>query len=393
MKFAHMSDCHVGGWREENLKELSIRAFEEAINECIKENTAFVLISGDLFNTSLPNIDIIKRTAESLDKLRQNDISCYIIPGSHDFSPSGKTMLDVLEKSGLCENVMKFKNNKLEFTLDKTNAKITGIFGLRQGLDRNYYLNLDKEALANESGFKIFMFHATLDEFKPKDQENVQGQSYTDLPRNFNYYAGGHTHIVFNDKKEGYGLIAYPGPLFPNSFKELEELRHGGFYIVDDNMNIKRIDIKLKDVIPFFINSQDKTSQEIEEELKSIKNVQDKIVLIRIEGTLKSGKISEINFNKIFNEYHAYIVLKNTNKLKSLEFNEYETKHGDIEEVEQVIIKENLTNINTVFNQEEIAKQLMISMNLEKDEGERNLDFETRLIRDIAKIFDIENVN
>src|SRR3990167_942688 len=136
MKFAHMSDCHVGGWREERLKELSILAFEQAIEECVKENVAFVLISGDLFNTSLPSIDILKRTAQTLDKLRENDISCYVIPGSHDFSPSGETMLDVLEKAGLMENVMKFKDNKLEFTLDKTNTKITGIFGLRQGLDR-----------------------------------------------------------------------------------------------------------------------------------------------------------------------------------------------------------------------------------------------------------------
>ena len=393
MKFAHMSDCHVGGWREDKLKELSIKAFEEAVDICIKENAAFVLISGDLFNTSLPNLDIIKRTAEALDKLRQNDISCYIIPGSHDFSPSGKTMLDVFEKAGLCDNVMKFDNNKLEFTIDKTNAKITGIFGLRQGLDRSYYLNLDKESLAKEKGFKIFMFHATLDEFKPKDQELVHGQSYTDLPKNFNYYAGGHTHIVFNAFKDDYGLIAYPGPLFPNSFKELEELKFGGFYIVDDKLNIKRIDVKLKDVESFFINAEDKTVQEIEEELKNINNVKDKIVLIRIEGTLKSGKPSEINFKEIFENYNSFIVLKNTNKLKSLEFNEYETKHGDIEEVESLIIKENLSKINTVFNQEETAKQLMNSLNLEKDEGERNLDFENRLIKDVIKIFDLENVN
>ncbi|MEK6907429.1 MAG: metallophosphoesterase, partial [Nanoarchaeota archaeon] len=77
MKFAHLSDCHVGGWREDKLKELSIVAFEKAMELCVKENTAFVLISGDLFNTSLPNIDIIKRTAQALDKLRENDISCY----------------------------------------------------------------------------------------------------------------------------------------------------------------------------------------------------------------------------------------------------------------------------------------------------------------------------
>jgi len=388
-----MADCHVGGWREEKLKELSIKSFEEAVNICIKENVAFVLISGDFFNTSLPSIDIIKRSAESLEKLRENDISCYIIPGSHDFSPSGKTMLDVLEKAGLMENVMKFKNNKLEFTIDKTNTKITGIFGLRQGLDYKYYENLDKESLENEKGFKIFMFHATLDEFKPKDQENVFGQSYMDLPKNFNYYAGGHTHIVFNEFKKDYGLIAYPGPLFPNSFKELEELKYGGFYILDEKLNIKRIDVKLKEVSNFFINAENKTAEEIEIELKDIKDVDDKIVLIRIEGTLKSGKPTEIKFKEILENYNSFIVLKNTNKLKSLEFEGYETKHGDVEEVEELIIKENLSNVNTIFNQEGVARSLINLMNKDKDEGERNLDFENRLIKDVIKVFELENDN
>ena len=115
--------------------------------------------------------------------------------------------------------------------------------------------------------------------------------------------------------------------------------------------------------------------------------------MIRIEGVLKTGKPSEIDFKEIFDSYKAYIVLKNTNKLKSLEFEGYETKHGDIEEVESIIIKENLSKINTVFNQEEIAKQLMHSLNLEKDEGERNIDFDMRLTRDIMNIFDLENVD
>ena len=390
MKFAHMSDCHVGGWREEKLKELSILSFEKAIDECIKENVAFVLISGDMFNTSLPSIDIMKRAASSLDKLRENDILCYIIPGSHDFSPSGKTMLDVLEKSGLVENVMKFKDNNLIFTVDKTNVKLTGIYGLRSGLDRNLYKQIDKETLSKEQGFKIFMFHATLDEFKPKDQEKVEGQSYTDLPKNFNYYAGGHTHIVHYEKKEDYGMISYPGPLFPNSFKELEELKHGQFYIVDDKLNVKQIPIKLKEVKNIFINADNKTPQEIEQELMDIKDVKDKILLIRIEGVLKTGKPSEINFKDVIDKLDSYITIKNTVKLKSLEFEGYETKSGDVNQVEESVLKENLSKIKVVFDQETIAKQLLHNLNLEKDEGERNIDFENRLIKDLNKIFNLE---
>ena len=385
-----MSDCHVGGWREEKLKELSINAFEKAIEECVKENVAFVLISGDLFNTSLPSIDILKRTAQTLDKLRENDISCYVIPGSHDFSPSGKTMLDVLEKAGLVENVMKFKDNNLTFTLDKTNTKITGIYGLRLGLDRNVYKQIDKEKLAQEKGFKIFMFHATLDEFKPKDQELIQGQSYTDLPKNFNYYAGGHTHIVTHEFKENYGLIAYPGPLFPNSFKELEELKHGQFYIVDDKLNIKNIEIRLKDIKNIFINADNKTVDELEKELKQINDVKDKILLIRIEGILKTGKPSEIKFKEILDKLDAFVVLKNTIKLKSLEFEGYEAKSGDVNQVEESILKENLSNIKTIFDQHNTARQLLQILNKEKDEGERNIDFESRLTKDVNIIFNLE---
>ena len=77
----------------------------------LSENVDFILIAGDLFDIALPSIDILKSTAKILNKLKDFDIPIYIIPGSHDFSASGKTMLDVLENTGLVHNVMKFNNN------------------------------------------------------------------------------------------------------------------------------------------------------------------------------------------------------------------------------------------------------------------------------------------
>src|SRR3989344_6736690 len=100
MKFAHLSDVHIGGWREQKLRELNLLTFKKAIEISINENVAFVLISGDLFNTSLPPIDLIKEVASELEKLKRHDIEVYLIPGRHDFSPSNKTMIDVLENSG-----------------------------------------------------------------------------------------------------------------------------------------------------------------------------------------------------------------------------------------------------------------------------------------------------
>ena len=377
MKFAHLADCHIGGWKDIELKELSIKAFENAVNICIDENVGFLLIAGDLFNTSLPSIDLIKRTAEILNKLKEADIDAYIIPGSHDFSPSGKTMIDVLENAGLMVNVMKIKDNKLLFTHDKTGVKITGLVGLRSSLDRYYYENLDFSNLENEDGFKIFMLHNTINELKPKDLEKVEGLPMNLLPKGFDYYAAGHVHYI-KESEYDKGKLIYPGPLFPNNFKELEELKHGGFYIYD-NGNLKYIPIKLKDVLCIEINADGKTSREVEDEILEIKSYEDKVLLLRVKGVLKEGKSSDINFKTISDSFrNSFVFLKNTTKLTSKEFLDMEIKEGEIEDVEEDIIKEFKLDYN-----EEFVVNLMNALDKEKNEGERNIDFEKRLLKEI----------
>src|SRR3989344_892912 len=240
MKFAHMADCHIGSWRDPKLKDTSTHAFIKSIDKCIKEKVDFILIAGDLFNTSFPRLDNLKTVVSKFKKLKDLDIPVYIVPGSHDYSPSGKTILDVLEEAGMFINVFKGTVEggklKLKFTLDKkTGAKITGMLGKRGALEKLYYEKLILDNLENESGYKIFIFHSGIDELKPKEMENIISQPLSLLPRGFDYYAGGHVHIVEDRQIEGYGRIAYPGPLFPNSFAELEKLERGGFYIVEDN--------------------------------------------------------------------------------------------------------------------------------------------------------------
>ena len=130
MKFAHIADCHIGSWKDPKLAELSTNAFAKAIDKCIEKEADFILLSGDLFNTALPSVDRLKVVVSKLRELKEIGIPFYFIAGSHDFSPSGKTILDVLEEAGLCKNVVRGKvvDNKLKlnFIIDrKTGAKIT----------------------------------------------------------------------------------------------------------------------------------------------------------------------------------------------------------------------------------------------------------------------------
>ena len=73
MKFSHIADCHIGGWRDPKLKELNTQAFFEAVDTSIKKKVDFILIAGDLFNTALPGIDKLKDVVRKFKELKEVD--------------------------------------------------------------------------------------------------------------------------------------------------------------------------------------------------------------------------------------------------------------------------------------------------------------------------------
>jgi len=404
MKFAHMADCHIGSWRDPKLKDISTIAFQKATDKCIEENVDFILISGDLFNTSLPRIDNLKTVVGIFKRLNDKNIPVYIIPGSHDYSPSGKTMLDVLEEAGLFINVVKGEEVdgklKLNFTVDKkTGAKITGMLGKKYSLEKEFYKNLILENLEQEDGYKIFMFHSGIDELKPEDMGNIIMQPLSLLPKNFNYYAGGHVHIVKDVNIENYGTIAYPGPLFPNSFSELEKLGTGGFYIVEDD-KLRWETVQVYNIHKLNIKCDGKNPEQIYEEI--INEIKDKefyntIILMRLHGSLNSGKPHDIDFKDLFQKLYdksAYFVMKNTNALTTKEFEEVKIDTKSTEDAEAAIIKEHLGQIKLkdldVNKEEALIKDLMKTLGTEKQEGETNPDFEKRVKDEVSKVMDVE---
>src|SRR3989338_5749824 len=400
MKFAHLADCHVGCWREPRLRDLNTLSFIRAIDICIKESVDFVLIAGDLFNTSLPAMDCLKIVVKKFKELNDNNISIYLIAGSHDFSPSGKTILDVLESAGLFTNVTKGQvidgKLRLDFTIDKkTNAKITGMLGKKGGLDKYYYYDLIKENLEKEDGFKIFMFHCAINELKPKDLEDMDSVGISLLPKNFDYYAGGHVHITENISIENYKNVIYPGPVFPNNFSELEKLKQGSFCIFD-NGDVKRINLEVKQVKNIILNCDNKTSKQVQELLlkESENDFNDNIVLIKLFGCLLQGKPSDIDFSQIFSKFYqknSYFVMKNTNQLISKEFEEIKISKNTVEEIEDSLIKEHAGQ-SKIFDQkkeQELIKQLINGLSIEKDEGERAADFEQRVKQEVDKMIEL----
>lgn len=405
-RFAHIADCHVGAWVDPRMKELPLINFERAIDISIERNVDFVLISGDLFNTALPGIDPVTRVVKGLKELNNKGIRVYAIAGSHDFSPSGKTMLNLLEETGLIIIPTKneIENDKLvlHYIKDKSGAKITGIVGRRNTLDKAYYEMLLRERLESEEGFKIFMFHNAIAELKEKGFEQMEALPLSMLPRKQDYYAGGHVHSPLCKDIEDFGRIVFTGPLFPANFKELEKLKTGSFYINDvEGKEIKseKIEIMPKNIFSIKLDCSGKTPQEVYEAI--IREINDKefnetIVMIRLSGELRSGKINDIDFRAIFEKAYnksAYFVMKNTYNLESKK-TEVITKQNDmsVEELETQIINESVKEDAKISKERqiEIAKVMLQLFAKEKHEGETQKDFEKRIIEEAKQILNLD---
>ena len=363
-------------------QELNFKSFVKSIDICMEERVEFVLIAGDLFDTAFPGIDVLKETFGVFKKLHDSKIPCFIIAGSHDYSVSGKTFLDVLEKAGFCKNIEDFEEKDEEIILNPTiyeGVAFYGYPGRKSGLEVQ---QLRKIKFNDAPGmFKILMLHTTIDKIRgtlPIDAIETESLPYAD------YYAMGHIHQEFQ-----YENFVYPGPIFPNNFQEIEDLKHGRFCIIDtDSKNpLRRIELPLKEVVTFIIevNNAVTATDEIISKLGEL-DFEDKIVLLRVEGVLENGKNSEVKFQKIkefVEQKKAYFFLKNSHNLKSKEM-ETEVDVGNSENIEEDTIKLYVKENHSEFN--EAITQLMSSLYIEKQEGETTENFSKRIIEESKKI-------
>ena len=399
MKFAHLSDIHLGFQKHEALQEIEQNIFEKTLDECISRKVDFILIPGDMFHVNIPEMRVQKYAFAKFKQVHDAGIPVYVVYGSHDFSPVANSVIDLLAETGYITKVTKVKESTEEkITLDflqdeKTQTKIVGLPGLKQSKDREYYEKLDRTSLESESDFKIFVFHGGISEMKSGVDPGDDYIPLSLLPKNFDYYAGGHVHIVKDISLENYKNIVYPGPLFPNNFAELEKLERGGFYIYD-NGQLRYEPITIKNHEHIELDCNHLTPEQVKVEL--LGKVKDKefintIVSLRLKGTLESGKVSDIDFKEIYRIIYgkgAYFLMKNTNALKTKEFEEIKIDTKNIDELEDSIIKEHLGQVSFLEREKEITltKELITHLNTERKEGERVTDFEKRLLTEVDEM-------
>ena len=384
MKFAHLSDLHLGSFREKFLRDLNFDAFDKCIDNLIFEKVDFCIICGDIFDTPNPDFLIIDKFVDKILKLKKNEIEVYIILGSHDIFNFQKSFLDILEKTNLFKIVSNYKLNddKLELlktTDKKTKANIYGFSAKKKELDKKLYSKIFLKDFEDKS-FNIFMFHTSITNFELENE--------TLLPKNCDYYAGGHIHNFLKTKYDK-GILSYPGPMFPNNFDEMKNINpaYNMCHFENNNLTILNKQIKNfeKEIISFDCNNL--TPLEIKKNFDEVlekTNAHNKVVLFEIFGEI-DGKIIDIELNKLVDEIYnkgANFVLKNSYKLRSKVFDKNIIKDFEDKNLaEEKIIESFLEN----ENDKKVAKKIL-NEDFEKFEEERIFDYEKRVLEKIKNI-------
>ncbi len=402
-KFAHISDIHIGAFRQPELKGLVLDAFGAAIGRCIREKVAFVIMAGDIFDSNVPDLSSVRRAAEMMKEAVDAGIRLYAVYGSHDFSPNFSSIVDVLDGAGVfikAESMTRSDEGvALSFIHDPSGPKLCGISGRKLSIDRDIYSTLDRGRLEHEEGPKIFIFHGAIEEMRPAGLEKMEAMPASSLPAGFNYYAGGHVHSHSVRSLPGHPNIAFPGPLFATDYSELLQLAHGeerGFYLVefeDDISNIEFVPIKVCDAVEIHYSAQGKTSNQASKELTELASgsqVGGKVVLLTVEGELADGKTSDIDFAAIRKRLLASapaIVLSNYSRLTSREEGKPAVKPRPVQETERELFEREIAKVKSDEKNLRGEKGVTLALDLLKalkegrKENENKGEFEERTAR------------
>jgi len=119
----------------------------------------------------------------------------------------------------------------------------------------------------------------------------------------------------------------------------------------------------------------------------------DKIVLLKLKGTLLKGKTGDIRFNEIedfVRKKRAFSLLRNTSsiKLSESDFNVETVQDESVNNIEGRILGEYSKNNPHDFNK--YLPQLMGALSIEKHEDETSIIFEDRLLSELKSVLSLQ---
>ena len=236
IRFIHCADIHLGspftGLQQKNSTiafraiEATKTAFLTLIDTAIEYHVDFVLISGDIFDSSHQHIQEKIFLKEQFQRLAQAGIYTYLIHGNHDyggFTEDWNNNWVKVFKEEVSTEILKTSSGESiaisGFSYDTRwiTESMAMHFPLRNSLV-DYHLGMyhGQTRTASDSS-------TAYAPFKVSDLEKLH----------YDYWALGHIHRAMD--LDSYGKIAYSGTIQGRNFKEIGEK---GFYLITLTKNL-----------------------------------------------------------------------------------------------------------------------------------------------------------
>ena len=267
MKILHLADLHLGKiLQEQSLIEDQEYMLKEIIEIIKNENVEIVLISGDVYDRSVPPAEAVNLLDNFLKILiKELKIKVFIISGNHDSKDRLGFGSKIFEDEGLYIE-SKYNGNLRKVELEDSHGKIN-IYMLpfvkpievkdffEDDLENNYntaiHKIIEKEKI-NKDERNIIMVHqfvtaGTIEPERTESEilslggiENVDVSNFDD----FDYVAIGHVHRT---QQIGRKEARYAGTMLKYSFSEIN---HNKSVPIIDFKEKGNIEISLKELVP-----------------------------------------------------------------------------------------------------------------------------------------------
>ena len=293
----HAADIHLGNMQYglEARREDFARAFEEVVTKTIALKPDLMIIAGDLFNDPRPPNPTLATAINKLKRLVDAGIEVLAVEGSHDSAPNitTGTILRPLHDAGLLKYLPSLPGSSwfhefcYVYGLPNFRTRAKAEENLSEWLGRN-------PARPDPDLFNIFVFHQALTDLKVETLYAEPEVNHEQIPRGFDYYAGGHIH-QFHTGKIGSGILVYSGATETTSYLEAGFEKGVCFVRVsqDKEVNIERI--KLETIRRFTVitpKCAGLSSNEITEHAYQLireKDEPEKILIAVLSGSLPLG--------------------------------------------------------------------------------------------------------
>ncbi len=236
LRFIHAADLHLGNtgpstlglspkWIE-RIKNASYKAFNNLIDQALALEVDFILLAGDLLDTSTPTLRSQLELYKGLNRISEANIKVFMVGGNHDPLNLKKA------QSEMPEGVYLFGAKPETISFKKKGRTLAQISGISYPTTR---VNEDLSLLLKpgDCGFQIALLHTNVsgygnrDNYSPSELDSL-------IKKGFDYWALGHVHTkaILNENP----YIVYPGT---TQGQHINETGPKGFYLVEVDKKVK----------------------------------------------------------------------------------------------------------------------------------------------------------